>query len=512
MEVQTMRRSPRIHRPPRLLSVMVMAVPLLLFLSSSSSFAAASWQPVEVVDSPVDSPAPSPGVSVLFSNDQWHVVYVKDGAVYHRVRAASGWLDPEQLSDPLVRGGPSIAEGGGFIHVVWHQAGNEIHTVRWDGATWSSDECLNCTGVPAGSKPVIAGYVNRAIAAWSDAGSTRNRIRGRVFENGSWGSEMDVSDSPQNAGEPTISEAPSRNGFYAAWTDDREGAPQVWVRTWDPYGYPTTGWQTSSRVTNVAGGCARPSIHGESCCYDVLVGVWVVLFETPFDDSADHEVYAVVTNGNPFPLSAINDQIVSELPNAGGYALIVYDSFGGPNPETYMTWTDRAGNPNTNWLARYGSTEYGPSPAVQILTTAGLSSSVIGAAEGNPDARLMAAWVEDRDGVPTLVAKRATAQGVSSVPPSSPHGGLSVAAAPNPCRGAVALQLQLPKPGTVEVRVHDATGREVRHLGRSQMSAGPASLSWDTRDAAGRVVAPGLYYAVVRAGELEARRSIIVLK
>jgi hypothetical protein len=490
-------------------------VPLLV--AASASFAAVNWQPKEVVDSPVLSPAPSSGVSVLFSDDRWHIVYPKNGDLYYRARVDSGWLAPERLAtgmSPWPWSGPAIAKGGGYLHVVWMGPGSRIYARRWDGVSWSTPECLSGEGYPYAWSPVIAGERDRALAVWQEySAMSLVRVVGRIFENGAWNPIEDISETPESATDPSVSEAPSRDGFVVAWADDREGDPQIYVRVWDVWTYPI-GWQTAERVTQVAGGCARPSIHGEHCCGDILTGTWFVAFEFPANSADDHEVYVVGTSGSPLLVSTGGDDILSDSPNAGGYALYWWVPFGGPYPESYITWTDGNDSPKTHWLVRYGSSMFGPSPSYEILSAAGLSTSVIGAAEGDPEARLMAAWIEERAGVPTLVAKRGAALGTltNGVGPTEPRGGMALGVVPNPCRTEALFELRLSAATTVELRVLDAAGRLVRDLGRREYAAGVRALSWDTRDDRGRAVSPSRYYAIARAGAVEVRRPFVVLR
>jgi hypothetical protein len=77
-------------------------------------------------------------------------------------------------------------------------------------------------------------------------------------------------------------------------------------------------------------------------------------------------------------------------------------------------------------------------------------------------------------------------------------------ARPNPARGATRLGFALPAVERVTLEVIDVRGRRVRFLSSGVRSAGPHAVSWDLRDAAGRRVAPGLYFARL-AGEREVR-------
>jgi len=73
------------------------------------------------------------------------------------------------------------------------------------------------------------------------------------------------------------------------------------------------------------------------------------------------------------------------------------------------------------------------------------------------------------------------------------------AARPNPFRDATSLGFDLPGEASVRMDVFDAAGRRVRTLATGRRPAGAHEVAWDGRDAAGRTVAPGVYFWRVRA-------------
>jgi hypothetical protein len=90
------------------------------------------------------------------------------------------------------------------------------------------------------------------------------------------------------------------------------------------------------------------------------------------------------------------------------------------------------------------------------------------------------------------------------------HGGAisnwSLAAPyPNPSRsgGPVTLPLEIPAAGPYDavIEIQDAAGQHVRTLRVTNATPGPMTLTWDGRNDAGRVTAPGLYRAWLRAGD-----------
>jgi hypothetical protein len=83
---------------------------------------------------------------------------------------------------------------------------------------------------------------------------------------------------------------------------------------------------------------------------------------------------------------------------------------------------------------------------------------------------------------------------------------------PNPVADRTALSYSLPQGGVVDVKVLDATGRVVRTLHEGEQRAGAYEIMWNRQDDAGRVVASGVYYAVLRVNGQELTRQMTVLK
>jgi len=83
-------------------------------------------------------------------------------------------------------------------------------------------------------------------------------------------------------------------------------------------------------------------------------------------------------------------------------------------------------------------------------------------------------------------------------------------ALPNPFQGRTALHLFLPqRDGGVEAEVFDAGGRRVRELHAGALEAGDHVLSWDARDAQGRLVPSGLYFVRVSGRTLHIEQKVL---
>ncbi len=83
---------------------------------------------------------------------------------------------------------------------------------------------------------------------------------------------------------------------------------------------------------------------------------------------------------------------------------------------------------------------------------------------------------------------------------------------PNPFNPATTLRYELPRAGSVELRIYDVAGRLVRSLRSGEVeAAGRREAVWDGRDDAGRAAAAGAYVVRLSAGgEARSRRLLLV--
>ena len=63
--------------------------------------------------------------------------------------------------------------------------------------------------------------------------------------------------------------------------------------------------------------------------------------------------------------------------------------------------------------------------------------------------------------------------------------------------------------GWAELAIFDAAGRRVRVLASGVHKAGEHRISWDGANEAGQPVAPGVYFARIHAGSIEASRRLV---
>lgn len=84
----------------------------------------------------------------------------------------------------------------------------------------------------------------------------------------------------------------------------------------------------------------------------------------------------------------------------------------------------------------------------------------------------------------------------------------SLAAYPNPFNANIVLESQLATRGSLTI--YDTIGHRVRNLGR--LSPGPLRRLWDGRDDAGRIVASGVYLAVLETPTSRHLRRLALLR
>ena len=89
---------------------------------------------------------------------------------------------------------------------------------------------------------------------------------------------------------------------------------------------------------------------------------------------------------------------------------------------------------------------------------------------------------------------------------------LQLAASPTPAVSGVTLKFGLPKQGRVRIEVFDIRGRQVIVLADGRYDAGWQQVRWNGRNADGRPVAPGMYFARVETRKQAATAKIILMK
>lgn len=83
---------------------------------------------------------------------------------------------------------------------------------------------------------------------------------------------------------------------------------------------------------------------------------------------------------------------------------------------------------------------------------------------------------------------------------------------PNPFNPVTTVPFSLARAERVRLRVYDTAGRFVRLLLDEARDAGPATVVWNGRDAAGREVPSGVYFVRLETGNYAETRKLVLLK
>lgn len=106
-----------------------------------------------------------------------------------------------------------------------------------------------------------------------------------------------------------------------------------------------------------------------------------------------------------------------------------------------------------------------------------------------------------------------SAGGAVDVPPTEaiPRAFAARPAAPNPFRASTTVAFDLPATRHVELAFFGIDGRLVRRLIDFELPAGRHRAVWDGRNERGQLVASGIYFARIRAGEFASTLRVVRL-
>ncbi len=83
---------------------------------------------------------------------------------------------------------------------------------------------------------------------------------------------------------------------------------------------------------------------------------------------------------------------------------------------------------------------------------------------------------------------------------------------PNPFNPQTTIKYSIGKTENVRLSVYDVTGREVSVLVNGQKTAGDYSITWTAKSKNGDILPSGIYYAVLRVGNEQRVRSMVLMK
>lgn len=369
---------------------------------------------------------------------------------------------------------PSVtADAAGVLHAVWHQSAGgtaEVHYSRSSdhGASWSGasgDRVISFPDGHATLEPRIAACENALVVIWREAGDDgAPRIHAGISTDGgaTWSSETadhEISPSASLMTDAVISayRHDGDQGIHVAYRASYDTASPYYYEIYATSSYDLgQSWSGESVLTPVshdegAGRSAsNPAIH---------VGYFrppMVVWDEEDDAAGTKEQHFSWCSGTEWS-GAAADSVISFPDGENGYRPSI----------TATEWVSAADPLRDMPFAIVAWTEFN------------------GSSTDNYEVHISYCYASGGGGVDERPASRSV--------------GLCVL--PNPGRGRTEFRLSLARPGPARVMLFDMEGRLIRALGGASLPAGDATIVWDGRDAAGRLVAPGRYCARLAAVE-----------
>lgn len=402
--------------------------------------ATATWEATETVDTEATALASAAGQALAHVDDGWLVTYVANGEVVVRERDdTTGW----GAAVPLTSGAggvsePQLAQAGGIVHVIWEDDRNghpEIYTRRLVDGVWSAEECLTCDGVRSADASLSARpqYPSDypAFLVWEDGAEGNTGILGREFDGTVWEPAIDISESPGVASDPSVSSLRWSN--VVTWTDSRNGHLDIYRRG--------SAWSGSTAM-NLTPSDSDDAVASSVRCEieETNIGVRYDLVTYRMEGgSHEHLQYVVARSSETtFPVD-IGFNVPGLTGHAASFTLdtVGFCAFWGGIVAKGEWFVGRGwgsdGNRRLHAVTFDGFDDAAPS-AEHLMSTTGIGDLHLGTTEGQPEARLLAVWIEDVDGTPTLKARHGSelggsATGVADITPAlliSPGGTLAI--------------------------------------------------------------------------------------
>ena len=383
-------------------------------LSARAEIPYLEWEDTTTVDAPVSAVSEAPGSSSIRWNDSWYLVYVKHDDIYLAERVGGVWQLPVQVSDdPALSTRPLIQEHQDGLIVIWEDertGHSEIWFRSYDGTAWDLETCLTEDAVPSSSPSFSTnprGWAQLGLVVWEE-GTIPTRIAGRWLGEAGFDAAVTLASGTEDMTAPTVSMEWDGylDGAALAWVDVRHGTSEIYTRRLDDYRVP----QQEVRVTDLPGPATSPVIVHQPCCGDWIRPAAVLAF-THVAPAGVAEVWtAEIKDGEVrrVELRSADDGVVSNNPNLISAPYVdtpdgawCGETVGAPD-RLLLTWTDDSPTTRQHHLLQFD-----PNRVIgqESLTTQGLAGSVAGFSYAEPRAGVGAAWIEERNGQPTLVSR-----------------------------------------------------------------------------------------------------------
>ncbi len=437
-----------------------------------------------------------------------HVVYYDYDGIYHSVAngIGAGWSLPELVA--IGGRNPSIAvDSDNVLHLVYRidtLTPLDIMHRTYDGE-WSAPETVYHDGVAGVTRPVIGvDSENGLHCVWQRQGygSTPNSEVWYSYAapGAGWGgTTVNVSSSYGASEYPTLTIDPDDN-IYVFWKDSGEDISadkKVLLRKYSQ----GVGWDAD--YTNVSDTTGNASYATMDPCAVVGPDGTVHLV---WKDSqpGNREIFYKACVSGVWDAAPTN---LSETSTASGRPSVSVDDTG----LLYVVWEEKIDGVHYDIVRRTRGSGGAWSEMVDISDSPGVDSRspstplTLGPA-------LCCLWTEGGSAPYDIAFYFEETTGVSGDEAACDRPLLLGLNHPNPFSSTTTIRYELPEPGSVTVKVHDASGRRVRTIESGRGPAGMHEILWDGKNDSGADLAAGVYFCTASCGDRTATIRMVIVR
>ncbi|MEO0127034.1 MAG: N-acetylmuramoyl-L-alanine amidase [candidate division WOR-3 bacterium] len=414
-------------------------------------------------------------IGVKVSDRSLHIVYEKNGTIMYLKRDNLGnWSTPFQV---WVGKNPSLSVAGDLIHLIWeswYPTYTKIQTCYTNGKVWSRIQDITTNYdrgcFPYMEKGSIAVWQQRIEKQWEVYASQRDEF-------GGWTAPQNISQTSADSKYPqaAVYQTITQTRYVYLWTEGNASPYEVKI-------LPVSSFR-SNPIPLYAFDLGEKEL---SVFTEQRTGY--LIYGSGFEKSVDYDTVCL-----KYRIAGLDPNKIYLL------GLVFYqDEFNG-------VWKQRVLIDNS--LIKTVDLPRRKLMIERFFIDSGLySDGVVELAIDNqsfPKAVLSGFVVfefskENRE-TSSLTESR-----------KDITGGFSIHAMPNPAKGNIQINYQLPVSGEIKLKIFSATGQIIRLIS-DQRPVGSYSLLWDGRDNQGRIVPNGVYFVRLESGDKVKSDKIILL-
>ncbi len=452
---------------------------------------------------------------MVFDNGTYHMVYEDNGDIYYVSSTNDGNTWSRELLLSSGSGGqrhPSIiSTNSGLLAVVWEHkpsSGASIKLRVRNGGSWGSilDVASYFTLTQFHATPVVSfiGGNHDLGIVWHDGDGNNLKIRPYDVNNGTFGTETDIPNTGSSSLYPAVAEDINGN-MHLVWQE----SGKIYYSTVD---YASSQFFFGPHKVDISTGSGfthnkfpsittdynrRPSVvwEGRFTPTQASVGQRVIVFRQR-DTSLNWQAAVSFQGSDHY-----------HRPSIMGFPNVLN------NADLRIAWT-RADD--QIWISSYDGNSWTTTNQNLTGQAVGLSENVGTTANAKMVYRDTGVSpykiLTTSDNLEPIPSKRSAGNDDESLPANVPSEFALLQNYPNPFNPTTTISYKLPVPAQVKLIVYDLNGKEIKVLVNAYQNEGIQQVRWNGRDASEQVVASGIYFYKLIAGDYVQTRKLMFSK